>query len=59
MSTKADMKTPSLISKKKLRSPLKWHGGKSYLARRIIALMPPHKTYVEGFAGGLSILQRR
>lgn len=41
---------------KKLRSPLKWHGGKSYLARRIIALMPPHTTYVEPFIGGGSIL---
>jgi DNA adenine methylase len=41
---------------KKLRSPLKWHGGKSYLARRIIELMPAHKTYVEPFAGGLNVL---
>ncbi len=22
--------------------PLKWHGGKQYLAGRIVALMPPH-----------------
>lgn len=41
---------------RKLRSPLKWHGGKSYLARRIIARMPPHATYVESFCGGLSVL---
>ena len=25
--------------------PLKWHGGKCYLANRIIALMPPHLHY--------------
>jgi DNA adenine methylase len=37
-------------------SPLKWHGGKSYLAGRIAALMPPHTHYVEPFAGGLSVL---
>jgi DNA adenine methylase len=37
-------------------SPLKWHGGKSYLASRIVALMPPHLHYVEPFAGGLSVL---
>ena len=29
--------------------PLKWHGGKHYLADRIIALMPPHVHYVEPF----------
>lgn len=40
----------------KLRSPPKWHGGKSYLARRIIALMPPHRIYVEPFLGGGSVL---
>lgn len=36
--------------------PLKWHGGKYYLARQIVALMPPHLHYVEPFAGGLSVL---
>ena len=39
-----------------LTSPLKWHGGKFYLAKRIIAMMPPHIHYVEPFAGGLSVL---
>lgn len=37
-------------------SPLKWHGGKSYLAKKIVALFPPHLTYVEPYAGGLSVL---
>lgn len=36
--------------------PLKWHGGKHYLARRIVALMPPHRHYCEPFAGGLAVL---
>jgi len=37
-------------------SPLKWHGGKSYLASKLVAMMPPHVHYVEPFAGGLSVL---
>jgi DNA adenine methylase len=37
-------------------SPLKWHGGKHYLAARIIALMPAHKVYVEPYAGSLAVL---
>lgn len=41
---------------KTLTPPLKWHGGKSYLAARLVAMMPPHKHYVEPFAGGLSVL---
>jgi DNA adenine methylase len=43
-------------SARKLRPPIKTHGGKAYLARRIIALFPPHRTYVEAFGGGLSVL---
>ena len=36
--------------------PLKWHGGKSYLADWIIGLMPRHLHYVEPFGGGLAVL---
>src|SRR5262245_54721937 len=39
-----------------VRLPLKWHGGKRYLARRIVAMMPPHTHYVEAYAGGLAVL---
>jgi DNA adenine methylase len=39
--------------------PLKWHGGKHYLARRIVALMPKHLHYVEPYAGGLAVLLAR
>lgn len=38
--------------------PLKWPGpgGKHYLARRIVDLMPPHLHYVEPYGGGLAVL---
>lgn len=37
-------------------SPLKFHGGKTYLADRIVKLFPDHLHYVEACAGGLSVL---
>lgn len=43
----------------KLTQPLKWWGGKHYLASKIIALMPPHLHYVEPYAGGLAVLLER
>lgn len=39
-----------------LTQPIKWHGGKHYLAKRIIELMPPHVHYVEPFFGGGAVL---
>jgi DNA adenine methylase len=39
--------------------PIKSFGGKHYLARRIVALMPRHLHYVEPFAGGLAVLLAR
>jgi DNA adenine methylase len=44
------------IAPRKLRSLVKMHGGKSYLARRIIGHFPAHETYTEPFAGGLNVL---
>jgi DNA adenine methylase len=42
-----------------VHGPLKIHGGKHYLARRIVALMPRHLHYVEPYAGGLAVLLAR
>lgn len=39
-----------------IRPPVKRHGGKFYLCKRIIELMPPHRAYVEPFVGGGSVL---
>ena len=39
--------------------PLKWHGGKYYLAAKIVRLMPLHLHYVEPFFGGGDVLFAR
>lgn len=40
----------------KSSAPIKWHGGKSYLAAQIVDLMPSHTHYVEPFFGGGAVL---
>ena len=44
---------------KTLTQPLKWHGGKKYLAPKIVALMPKHLHYVEPYFGGGAVLLER
>lgn len=36
--------------------PLKIHGGKHYLASKMVRLMPPHLSYVEAYCGGCAVL---
>lgn len=42
-----------------MTQPLKWHGGKHYLASWIISHFPPHLHYVEPFFGGGAVLLAR
>lgn len=49
-----------MIAQCKTASPIKWHGGKSYLAEWIVSHMPETTLhYIEPYAGGLSVLFRR
>jgi len=40
-------------------APIKWHGGKTYLAAGIIEMMPEHIHYVEPFFGGGAVFFRK
>jgi DNA adenine methylase len=44
------------MSKTQVTNPLKYHGGKHYLAKRIVQLMPPHTHYVEPFFGSGAVM---
>ncbi|MDR1304079.1 MAG: DNA adenine methylase [Verrucomicrobiales bacterium] len=40
----------------KIKPAIRWPGGKSRLLDKILPLIPPHRCYVEPFAGGLAVL---
>lgn len=42
-----------------LTQPLKWHGGKHYLASRIVSFFPRHLHYCEPYFGGGAVLLAR
>jgi DNA adenine methylase len=43
-----------------ITSPIKWFGGKHYMAKEIISLLPSnHRVYVEPFGGGAHVLTQK
>lgn len=39
-----------------MKPPIPYYGGKNTLADQIVAMLPPHRHYVEPFAGSLAVL---
>lgn len=39
-----------------MRGPFPYYGGKFYIAKKIVALFPPHRVYVEPYGGSAAVL---
>lgn len=46
----------SRTSTRRLRTPLRWFGGRGRIVSKLLPMVPPHSIYVEVFGGGASLL---
>ena len=52
----ATVRAPSATVPGKVRPVVAWQGGKRWLTKELLPLIPPHKMYVELFCGGGALL---
>ena len=44
-----------MLKPRRVNSPIKWFGGKYYLARKIVELIPEHVSWTEGYGASLAV----